>query len=197
MTRRYQQLLTLALFFILGTIASITWAHENPYVENLAVQIEQQATRVRAEAIRFNRGHTYYQLVGNLTQIEHLAGHIQRMARHRDNLRHLKHDLRRLDRLVHESEDLFRQLERAAHHGHHHFHRGVHPAYRLFHSMEVAIHQLQNIVERTNSNCQSQWTNQRQDYLPIQGQPLGFGGFSLNRNGMVIRNGRFGFNFSF
>jgi hypothetical protein len=197
MTRRYQQLLTLALFLLLGTVASITLAHENPYVGNLALQIEQQANRVKAEAIRLRRGHTYFQLAGNLTQIEHLARHIQTMARHRDNLRHLRHDLRRMTRLIHESEDLFRQMEQAVQRGQVHIHGGNHRAYRLFHSMEDSVRQIQNYVERLNSNCYSHQLQQAPSFHPFPGPSIGFGGFGLDRNGMVIRNGRFGFNLRF
>ncbi len=197
MTRRYQQLLTLVMFFILGTVASVTFAHENQYVDNLALQIQQQANRVKAETLRFRQVPQYHQVVGNLSQIEHLARHIQTMARHTANLRHVKYDLRRLDTLVHQTEDLFRQMERAALHGHGQLHGCIHRAYRLLHSMEDSVHQIQIVVERLNQNCSQCWTNQRQQYQPFPGQSIGFGGFGLDRNGMVIRNGRLGFNFSF
>ena len=198
MTRRYKQLLTLVMFFVLGTVASVTFADEYQHIDNLALRIQQQTRQLKQESFRFRHTPQYRHLVIDLAEMEQRARHIHDVAHHSTDLHHLERDLSKLDSLLHHVQELFQQIEQSAHFGHGHIHGGTHNVHRLLHSIEDSVHHIQADVDRLSRVRHRHYGHGAyRHYNSHQGRSIGLGGFSLNRNGIVIQNGRLGFNFGF
>jgi len=198
MKRHYKQLLTLVMFFVLGTVASVTFADEYQHIDNLALRIQQQTRQLKQESFRFRHTPQYRHLVIDLAEMEQRARHIHDVAHHTTDLHHLERDLSKLDSLMHHVQELFQQIERSANLGHGHIHGSTQNARRLMRAIEDSVHHIQADVDRlSRSHHRHYGHGAYRSYNAYPGRSIGFGGFSLNRNGMVIQNGRIGFNFGF
>ena len=195
MKRLYKQLLALGTFLAIGTVASITFANDYHHINDLASAIERETRQLARESFRFR----------HLPQYEHLANDLRGMQRHArrlidgtrrsGNVWQIRADLARLDSCLHHVENLVRQIEQTC--GIAHIHARNRNLHRLIHSIEDDLHHIQQDLGRINQGCYECRPYERQHYNPYQGQSFGFGGFSLNRNGLVIRNGKMGFNIGF
>lgn len=198
MTRRYKQLLTLVMFFVLGTVASVTLADDYHHIDNLALSIQRQTRQLARESYRFRHASQYRHLVQDLSKMQRLAQHIHEVAHHSGNVWHLRSDLAEFDSVLHHVQGLFHQIENAADFGHGHIHGSTRTACRLLHAIEDSTHHIKADVDRLSRGHQRHYGHGSYGASnAYHGRSIGLGGFSLNRNGMVIQNGRLGFNFGF
>ena len=168
-----------AFVFSIATLAGFAQNAKADYyshLDRLACDILRQSDALVGEAIHYRHTPQYRHLVHDLKQIRAFADHIHEVAHHRGSIVHLDRDLRQLDAQFHHLEDLIKDIEHNAVHGHGHIHGRTGHVRRLLRAMENNIHHMQSDVR----NLALLYQQRQQTYY-----------YGSNR-GIVIYGGNYG-----
>ena len=170
-----------------------------------AVDIVNKSNLLISESNNYRHTPQYGRLIRNLHQLNGLADHIHRAARHRGNVFAIDRDLQELAGRFYRVEALIRDIEHDARFGHGQIHGCTKRVHRLMDSMEQCINHMQADVRRLKSYYRPNRCNDN-FYRGGRGQWQGgnsFGGQGRGRNynydqgGLTFGNGNVRFRINF
>ncbi|TWU48691.1 hypothetical protein Poly51_45920 [Rubripirellula tenax] len=138
----YQAIASVAL--TMCVFAGSAFADTYRHIDLLALQIARETKLLVLESSHYRHTPQYRHLLDDTRDMARLADHIHDLAHHHGELVHMESDVAQLDAKFHHLEGLFHAIEREARFGNGRIYGNTAHVGRLLHSIEDAIHHLQD-----------------------------------------------------